>query len=62
MEQASDISSIMSSEKLEPQSADGSVYYEVYGMADSGLEQSINEDNLYMNGIYMKSFQFSHYS
>lgn len=62
MEEASDINSIYGSENLEPRSADGSIFYEVYGMADSGLEQSVNEDNLYMDGIYMKSFQFSHYS
>lgn len=41
---------------------DGPIYYEVYGVADSGFEETINRDNLYMNGVYMKSFQFSHYS
>ena len=62
MEQASDISSINSNEFLEPGNSHGEMHYDLYGMADSGLEHSVNKDNLYMDGIYMKSFQFSHYS
>ena len=40
----------------------GNLNFNVYGISDSGFSQGLNSDNIYLNGVYMKNFQYSHYS
>ena len=40
----------------------GNLNFNVYGISDSGFSQGLNSDNIYLNGVDMKNFQYSHYS
>lgn len=40
----------------------GTVSIDAYGVSDCGFSGRANTDNVYINGIYMKSFKYSHFS
>lgn len=61
-EENSEYSSIQYKELLRDTRTGGTIQYFVYGASESGLGREKNGDNIYLNGIYMRSFQFTNYS
>lgn len=60
-EENSQYSSIQNKEVLYDRKHAGNISYYVYGASECGLGRPKNGDNIYLNGLYMKSFQFSSY-
>lgn len=53
--------SILKPSYLENKESTGNISYEIFGASEKGTG-AVNTNNIYMNGIYMKAFNYSNYS